>query len=155
PTYMSPEQCSGDRDIDGRSDLYSLGAMAYQMLTGEPPFIGGSTPAVMMKPVTEGPVAPRNRRAENPRDPDLIVLKLLANDPAQRCATGEDMVAALDGAPVAPVAPTALAASRVLDAQALTNQIRDAAIAAARTRIETKMARIETKMATRQARHEA
>src|SRR5262249_16429801 len=90
-----------------------------------------------------------------PRDLELIVLKLLAKDPAQRFATGEDVVAALDGAPVAPVAPTALAASRVSDAQALTNQIRDAAIAAARTRIETKMARIETKMATRQARHEA
>jgi serine/threonine protein kinase len=101
PTYMSPEQCSGERDIDGRSDLYSLGAMAYQMLTGEPPFIGGSTPAVMVKHVTEAPVPPRTRRAEIPRDLERIVLKLLEKDAANRFATGEDVVAALDGAPVA------------------------------------------------------
>jgi serine/threonine-protein kinase len=152
---MSPEQCAGDRDIDGRSDLYSLGAMAYQMLTGEPPFIGGSTPAVMMKHVSEAPVPPRSRRAEIPRDLEQIVLKLLAKDPAQRFATGEDVIAALDGAPVAPLAPASVAAARISEAQALTNQIRDAAFAAARMRVETKMARIETKMATRQARHDA
>src|SRR5215467_13118203 len=104
PTYMSPEQCAGDRDIDGRSDLYSLGAKAYQMLTGQPPFAGNSTPAVMMKHVTETPVPPHNHRAEIPRDLEQIVLKLLEKDPANRFATGQDVVAALDGTPVAPLA---------------------------------------------------
>ncbi len=102
PAYMSPEQCAGDRDIDGRSDLYSLGAMTYQMLTGEPPFSGTSTPAVMVKHVTETPVPPRERRPDIPRDLELIVLKLLEKDPANRFATGQDVIAALDGAPVAP-----------------------------------------------------
>src|SRR3954470_21030411 len=64
PAYMSPEQCAGDREIDGRSDLYSLGTVAYQMLTGEPPFISGNTPAIMMKQVTETPV-PLRERAPN------------------------------------------------------------------------------------------
>src|SRR5207249_11876392 len=64
PAYMSPEQCAGDRDLDGRSDLYSLGAVAYQMLTGEPPFSGGSTPAIMVKHVTERPAPPSQRRAD-------------------------------------------------------------------------------------------
>jgi len=104
PTYMSPEQCSGDRDIDGRSDLYSLGAMAYQMLTGEPPFSGSSTPAVMVKHVTETPVPPRQRRPDIPRELELIVLKLLEKDPANRFATGQDVIAALDGARVDPPA---------------------------------------------------
>jgi serine/threonine-protein kinase len=97
PAYMSPEQCSGDRDVDGRSDLYSLGAVAYQMLTGDPPFIGGSTPAIMVKHVTEAPVPPRDRRGDIPRDLEQIVLKLLAKEPTNRFATGEDVVAALDG----------------------------------------------------------
>jgi tRNA A-37 threonylcarbamoyl transferase component Bud32 len=148
PTYMSPEQCSGERDIDGRSDLYSLGAMTYQMLTGEAPFIGGSTPAVMMKHVTEAPVPPRTRRAEIPRDLEQIVLKLLAKDPAHRFATGEDVIAALDGAPVTLVAPPPEATVPAIDGRQLADQIRARVIAEAQTRIETKLA-------TRQARRDA
>ncbi|MGH7618508.1 MAG: serine/threonine-protein kinase, partial [Gemmatimonadaceae bacterium] len=152
PTYMSPEQATADRDIDGRSDLYSLGAMAYQMLTGDPPFIGASTPAVMVKHVTEQPVPPRNRRADIPPDLEAIVLKLLEKDPANRFATGEDLVAALDGAPIAPPVrassrqgltgdATARPSVAATDARTLALQIRDAAIAKAQDRIAAKMAR--------------
>ena len=100
PAYMSPEQCVGDRDIDGRSDLYALGAVAYQMLTGAPPFSGNNTPSVMMKQVTEPPVALRVRRAEIPEDLERIVMRLLEKDPANRFANGSELVAALDGAPL-------------------------------------------------------
>ena len=84
PAYMLPEQCVGDRDIDGRSDLYSLGCVAYQMLTGEPPFTGSNTPSIMMKQVTETPVSVRQRRPEVPRDLEQIVMRLLEKDPANR-----------------------------------------------------------------------
>jgi len=103
PAYMSPEQCAGDRDLDGRSDLYSLGAVAYQMLTGEPPFSGGSTPAIMVKHVTERPAPPSQRRADVPTDLDAIVMRLLEKEPARRFADGAALVAALDGAPFTPV----------------------------------------------------
>jgi tRNA A-37 threonylcarbamoyl transferase component Bud32 len=134
PTYMSPEQCSGDRDIDGRSDLYSLGALAYQMLTGEPPFDGASTPAVMVKHVTETPVPPRQRRPDIPRDLELIVLKLLEKDPANRFATGHDVIAALDGEPVALPAPR----SPQLQSIAFANQVTADAIADAQERFITR-----------------
>ena len=104
PAYMSPEQCAGDRGIDGRSDLYSLGAVAYQMLTGDPPFAGTSAPAVMVKHVTEIPVSVRERRPDVPADLETIVMRLLEKDPGDRFADGAALVAALDGAPVAPLA---------------------------------------------------
>ncbi|MFI5228182.1 MAG: serine/threonine-protein kinase, partial [Gemmatimonadales bacterium] len=88
PAYMSPEQCAGDRSIDGRSDLYSLGAVAYQMLTGEPPFAGNSTPAIMVKHVTEAPAPLRSRRADVPADLERIVMRLLEKNPAHRFADG-------------------------------------------------------------------
>jgi serine/threonine-protein kinase len=113
PAYMSPEQCVGDRDIDGRSDLYSLGAVAYQMLSGEPPFSGNNTPSVMMKQVTEAPMPLRERRAGVPEDLERIVMRLLAKDPAGRFADGAALVEALDGAPVTPVPPAR--AARVVD----------------------------------------
>jgi serine/threonine protein kinase len=100
PAYMSPEQCAGDRDIDGRSDLYSLGTVAYQMLTGQPPFSGGNTPAIMMKQVTERPVPVRERAASVPEDLERIVMRLLEKNPDHRFASGDELVAALDGAPV-------------------------------------------------------
>jgi len=99
PAYMSPEQCAGDREIDGRSDLYSLGTVAYQMLAGEPPFSGGNTPSIMMKQVMERPVPLGQRRGDVPKDLERIVMRLLEKDPGNRFATGEDLVAALDGAP--------------------------------------------------------
>ncbi len=107
PAYMSPEQCAGDREIDGRSDLYSLGAVAYQMLTGDPPFIGGNAPAIMVKHVTEAPAPLRNRRADMPTDLEQIVMRLLEKNPANRFADGAALVAALDGAPLTPIASAA------------------------------------------------
>ncbi|MEO5904625.1 MAG: protein kinase, partial [Gemmatimonadaceae bacterium] len=103
PSYMSPEQCAGDRQLDGRSDLYSLGAVAYYMLTGQPPFTGPTTPVIMMKQVTEQVVPPSRLRAGMPADLERIVLRLLEKDPANRFADGSDVVRALDGAPVQPV----------------------------------------------------
>jgi serine/threonine-protein kinase len=149
PAYMSPEQCSGDRDIDGRSDLYSLGAMAYQMLTGEPPFAGASTPAIMVKHVTEAPKPLRDRRAEIPQDLEWIVLKLLSKDPADRFATGEDVVAALDGAPVAPQPIPARPKNDVFDAAAFGVRVREETFAEVRTRIEE---RLDQRRAKREAR---
>ncbi len=100
PSYMSPEQCAGDRQLDGRSDLYSLGAVAYYMLTGQPPFTGPTTPVIMMKQVTEQVVPPSRLRAGMPSDLERIVLRLLEKNPANRFNEGSDVVAALDGAPV-------------------------------------------------------
>src|SRR5690349_20724273 len=105
PAYMSPEHCSGDPEIDGRSDLYSLGAVAYQMITGDPPFVGGSTPAIMMKQVMETPVPLRTRRADVPAHLEQIVMRLLEKDPANRFANGAALIAALDGAPMTPTTP--------------------------------------------------
>jgi serine/threonine protein kinase len=115
PAYMSPEQCAGDRQLDGRSDLYSLGAVAYYMITGQPPFTGPTTPVIMMKQVTEQAVPPSRFRGGVPSDLERIVMRLLEKDPANRFHDGTDVVSALDGAPVAAAAlssyPT-LAASR-------------------------------------------
>ena len=163
PTYMSPEQCAGERDIDGRSDLYSLGAVAYQMLTGRPPFVGGSTPAIIMMHVTEAPVPPRNRRAEIPRDLEQIVLRLLEKDPANRFATGEDVVAALDGAAFAPVRANAPVAWSSVPAPnpgadlgaTIAANIRREAISAVQTRIQSRIAdRRERREARRKAKDE-
>ena len=66
PAYMSPEQAAGERTIDGRSDLYSLGIVAYQMLVGEPPFVAGSTPAMLVKHISERPIPIQQRRADMP-----------------------------------------------------------------------------------------
>jgi serine/threonine-protein kinase len=95
PAYMSPEQCAGDRQLDGRSDLYSLGAVAYYMITGQPVFDGPSTPVIMMKHVTERPVSITRYRHDVPPDLDAIVMKLLEKDPSHRFADGESLVNAL------------------------------------------------------------
>ena len=96
PAYMSPEQCAGERELDGRSDLYSLGAVAYYMIAGQPPFEGPSTPVIMMKQVTEQPVRVSRYRHDVPRDLESIVMNLLEKRPDNRFASGTDLIAALD-----------------------------------------------------------
>jgi serine/threonine-protein kinase len=96
PAYMSPEQAAGEREIDGRSDLYSLGILGYQMLTGEPPFNAGSTPAMLVKHISERPVPVEQRRADIPPDLARSVMMLLEKDPAHRFPTASALVAALE-----------------------------------------------------------
>ncbi|MEO8623069.1 MAG: serine/threonine-protein kinase, partial [bacterium] len=96
PAYMSPEQAAGDRQIDGRSDLYSLGILGYQMLTGEPPFTAGSTPAMLVKHISERPIPVQQRRADVPADLANSVMMLLEKDPAHRYQKASDLVTALD-----------------------------------------------------------
>lgn len=156
PAYMSPEQCAGDREIDGRSDLYSLGAVAYQMLAGVPPFSGGNTPAIMLKQVTERPLPLRQRRADVPPDLEKIIMKLLEKDPEHRFADGAALVAAVDGAPV-------LDAARAQDyghewatrfASAEEERIKRQ-VATAMERIVAKQQTRLTRMDVREARQEA
>jgi serine/threonine-protein kinase len=106
PAYMSPEQCAGDRAIDGRSDLYALGVVGYQMLSGAPPFTGSSTPALLVKQISEAPVPLRDRRADVPEQLARVIMKLLAKAPQDRFADATALVAALDGAPVADPMPS-------------------------------------------------
>jgi serine/threonine-protein kinase len=96
PTYMSPEQAAGERAIDGRSDLYSLGILGYQMLSGEPPFVANSTPAILVKHVSERPVPIEQRRSDVPPDLARVIMQLLEKDPANRFPSASAVVVALD-----------------------------------------------------------
>ena len=84
PTYMSPEQALGEREIDGRSDVYSLGVVGYQMIAGEPPFKASNTPAMLVKHVSETPRPLGALRADAP--PALVgaIAKSMAKKPEDR-----------------------------------------------------------------------
>ncbi len=101
PDYMSPEQASGETDLDGRSDQYSLACVVYEMLAGEPPFAGPSARAVMARHVTAVPPSLRARRPEVSVAMDAAVRRALAKEPAQRFATTLEFADALSG-PAAP-----------------------------------------------------
>ena len=97
PHYMSPEQASGDHTIDQRSDLYSLGIVGYEMLTGGVPFDADSTAAVLVKHLTaEAPPVTRTR-PECPPDLAATVARCLVKDPAERWSSAGDLVRALQG----------------------------------------------------------
>jgi serine/threonine protein kinase len=104
PAYMSPEQCSGDKEVDGRSDLYSLGVVAYQMLCGSLPFSGGNTATLLVKQLSETPVPLRQRCPSVPEGVAAAVMRLLAKDPAGRFPDANAFLAALDSGAAAPVA---------------------------------------------------
>ena len=96
PAYMSPEQAGGEEEIDGRSDLYSLGVVAYQMLAGELPFVARSAPALLVKHLSEVPTPVDQRRPETPRELARLVMRLLEKDPAARPRDATELAQSLD-----------------------------------------------------------
>jgi serine/threonine-protein kinase len=96
PAFMSPEQAAGERDIDGRSDLYSLGVVTYQMLTGALPFNAPSVAGILMKQITEPAPDLRMKRPDTPEDLALAVGRCLEKDPESRWATADALRRALE-----------------------------------------------------------
>ncbi len=95
PHYMSPEQAMGERDLGPRSDVYSLGAMAYEMLTGEPPYTGNTAQAIVAKVITEKPAPITARRDTVPPHVAAAIHRALAKLPADRFATAAAFADAL------------------------------------------------------------
>ena len=95
PHYMSPEQAMGERTIDARSDIYALGAVMYEMLTGDPPFTGSTVQGIVAKVMTEKPVPPRILRDTVTPGVERAVLRALAKLPADRFASAADFSSAL------------------------------------------------------------
>lgn len=114
PYYMSPEQCRGD-SLDARSDVYSLGAMLYEMIGGQPPFLANTITGVVAKHLTETP-APLSRHINVAFALEDVIMRALAKDPAARQADASELARALQQAlqaatprfasPVAPTAPS-------------------------------------------------
>ncbi len=96
PAFMSPEQAAGERDIDGRSDLYSLGVVTYQMLTGALPFNAPSVAGILMKQITEPAPDLRIKRPDTPEDLAEAVGRCLEKDPQSRWATADALRRALE-----------------------------------------------------------
>ena len=98
PAYMSPEQALGERELDGRSDLYSLAVVGYHMLAGEAPFKAANTPAMLLKHATERPRPIRERRPDVPAYLAVAIDRALAKRPEDRWSDAAEFRDALDGA---------------------------------------------------------
>src|SRR5437899_6388736 len=110
PAYMSPEQAAGDSELDGRSDIYSLGCVLYEMWAGAPPFTASTAQAVIAMRFTHRPPEVSSVRDGVPLWGSRAVARALARDPAERYATAAQLAAALiapePGSPVQREAPT-------------------------------------------------
>src|SRR5215831_10139728 len=102
PAYMSPEQALGERDVDGRSDLYSLAVVGYHMLSGDTPFKAANTPAMLVKHVSERPRPIRERRPEVPKFLAVAIDRALSKKPEDRFADAAEFRDVLDGATAQP-----------------------------------------------------
>ena len=98
PAYMSPEQAVGEREVDGRSDLYSLAVVGYHLLAGEPPFKAANTPAMLVKHMSERPRPIRERRPDVPAYLAVAIDRALAKRPEDRWADAAEFRDALDSA---------------------------------------------------------
>lgn len=96
PQYMSPEQAAGDRQLDGRTDIYSLGAVLYEMLAGDPPYTGSTAQAVIAHLLTETPRPLRASRPAIPPHVEQAVMVALEKLPADRFSTAQEFCEALE-----------------------------------------------------------
>src|ERR1043166_4856208 len=119
PQYMSPEQAMGEREIDGRSDVYSLGCVLYEMLIGEPPFTGPTATAIAAKVITSTPAALTAQRKTIPAHVEAAVLQALEKLPADRFGSAADFAAALQNPSFSSAAPRAALVGRRRSVSAL------------------------------------
>src|SRR3954464_14550171 len=103
PGYMSPEQAMGERTITARSDIYSLGAVTYEMLAGEPPFTGPTVQAIVARVMTEEPRSLTQQRRSVPGHVDAAISRALEKLPADRFASAREFSDALNNASSATV----------------------------------------------------
>ena len=117
PAYMSPEQAMGDREVDARSDIYSVATMLYEMLAGDPPYVGSNAQAIVAKVLTEKPVPVTAHRDTVPSNVAAAIQKALNKRPADRFASAAEFAKALatpgwsSGDPLATTALPAVAAA--------------------------------------------
>ncbi|HEX6644724.1 MAG TPA: protein kinase [Gemmatimonadales bacterium] len=105
PHYMSPEQAMGEREITARSDVYALGAMLYEMLSGDPPFTGSTAQAIVAKVLTSEPAPLHPQRRSIPEHVEAAVMTALEKLPADRFATAGEFAAAIAGGSGTRLAP--------------------------------------------------
>ncbi|HEV7991118.1 MAG TPA: serine/threonine-protein kinase, partial [Gemmatimonadaceae bacterium] len=111
PAYMAPEQATADPATDHRADLYAVGVLGYELLTGAPPFTG-SAQQVITSHITTPPAPIRSRRADVPDALADVITRALAKDPAERPQTAREMIAAFDSAATPSRTPSPSSASR-------------------------------------------
>jgi serine/threonine-protein kinase len=105
PTYMSPEQASGERDIDGRTDIFALGCVLYELAAGEAAFKGPTPQATLMRRFT-GPPRPLRPVVNVPAHVEAAIMRSVARDPNERFGTAGEFASALGGMTAAPKATT-------------------------------------------------
>ncbi len=112
PSYMSPEQAAGERQLDARSDIFALGCVAYEMLAGQPPFTGLNAQAVVAAVLTSDARPLVERRRAVPADTAAAIHRAIERLPADRFATAADFAGALAGGPAVTARPRKAAARR-------------------------------------------
>src|SRR6478735_897335 len=131
PAFMSPEQSAGDRAVDGRSDLYSLGVVGYQMLCGQLPFVAANTPSMLVKHLSEQPVPVNERWPDLPPALARAVMVCLEKDPENRFPNAAAFAVALSGGAMPTLATRAQPAAPLSRSQTgsrqrdLSDEIRD------------------------------
>jgi eukaryotic-like serine/threonine-protein kinase len=128
PAYMSPEQAAGDKGLDARTDVYSLAAVLYEMLAGEPPFTGATTQAMLVRRLTEPAPSARSVRANLPETVDQAIRKALSPVVADRFGTMAQFGQALQAGAVAAAAPRPEAGSNAEAPAAVTTPNHTAAL---------------------------
>jgi len=96
PAYMAPEQATGEEHIDHRADIYAFGALAYELLTGRPPFTGPTSQAILAAHVTEAPTPVTEGRASVPPALEALIMRCLEKKPADRWQSAEEMLPHLE-----------------------------------------------------------